>query len=180
MAARRNPYYSTNGTAAYDVYARNTAFQPAQEPVRRELPDEQPLPQKHQRVRAKMAVAPFTLFGAAAAACMMILVIFGYVQLFEATSRVSVLERRLQTLQDEQLLLQSRYDAKIDLADIEQKAGELGLQKPSQEQIVYVSLTGEDRAELHQTEKSSILGEIISAVEQSVSELIAYLRPQTA
>lgn len=111
---------------------------------------------------------------------MMILVVFGYVQLFEATSRVSVLERRLQTLQDEQLLLQSRYDAKIDLAGIEEKAGELGLQKPTQEQIVYVSLTGADRAELHQTEKSSILGEIIGAVEQSVSELIAYLRPQAA
>ncbi len=180
MAAPRNPYYSTNGAAAYDVYRQSALRQPAQEPVRRELPEERPLPQKQQRVRAKLAVAPFTLLGAAAAACMMILVIFGYVQLFEATSRVSVLERRLQTLQDEQLLLQSRYDAKIDLAGIEEKAGELGLQKPTQEQIVYVSLTGADRAELHQTEKSSILGEIIGAVEQSVSELIAYLRPQAA
>ena len=35
---------------------------------------------------ARTAVAPFTILGAAISACMMILVIFGYVQLFEATS----------------------------------------------------------------------------------------------
>ena len=51
-----------------------------------ELPQE--APQKRQRVRARTAIAPFTILGAAITACMMILVIFGYVQLFEASSRV--------------------------------------------------------------------------------------------
>ena len=111
---------------------------------------------------------------------MMILVIFGYVQLFEATSRVSKLESQLQSLQEEQLLLQSKYEGKIDLAAIEQRASELGLRKPSQEQIVYVNLTGTDQAEIYKTEKSSILSEIIGAVEQSISDLIAYLHPAAA
>ena len=77
MAAERNPYYSTNGAAAYDVYASNTIRRPVREPERHGLPQEQPLPQKRQRVHAKTAVAPFTVFGVAIAACMMILVIFG-------------------------------------------------------------------------------------------------------
>ena len=106
----------------------------------------------------------------------MILVIFGYVQLFEASSRVSRLESRLQSLQEEQLLLQSKYEGKIDLAAIEQRASELGLRKPSQEQIVYVNLSGIDRAEIYQEEKTSVLAEFVSAMEQSVSGLIAYLR----
>ena len=118
MAAERNPYYSTNGAAAYDVYSvENTLRQPVREPERHELPQERELPQKRQRVRARTAVAPFTILGAAISACMMILVIFGYVQLFEATSRVSKLESQLQSLQEEQLLLQSKYEGKIDLAE---------------------------------------------------------------
>ena len=180
MAAERNPYYSTNGAAAYDVYSQNTVRQPVREPQRRELPQEQPLPRKQQRVRARTAVAPFTIFGAAIAACMMLLVIFGYVQLFEASSRVSRLESQLKSLQAEQLLLQSKYEGKIDLAAIEEKATEMGLKKPSQEQIVYVNLAGTDQAEIYQTQKSSLLGEIISAVEQSVADLIAYLHPAAA
>ena len=180
MAAERNPYYRTNGAAAYDVYSGNTVRQPVQEPVRRELPQEQELPQKRQRVRARTAIAPFTVLGVACAACMMILVIFGYVQLFEATSRVSKLESQLKSLQEEQLLLQSKNEGKIDLAGIEEKAAEMGLKKPTQEQIVYVSLSGTDQAEIYRTEKSSILGEIIGAVEQSISDLIAYLHPAAA
>ena len=81
MAAERNPYYSTNGAAAYDVYSvENTLRQPVREPERHELPQERELPRKRQRVRARTAVAPFTILGAAISACMMILVIFGYVQ----------------------------------------------------------------------------------------------------
>ena len=178
MAAERNPYYSTNGAAAYDVYSANTVRQPVRQPEHRELPQE--APQKRQRVRARTAIAPFTILGAAITACMMILVIFGYVQLFETSSRVSRLESRLQSLQEEQLLLQSKYEGKIDLAAIEQRASELGLRKPSQEQIVYVNLTGTDQAEIYTTEKSSILGEMIGAIEQSISDLIAYLHPAAA
>ena len=175
MAAERNPYYSTNGAAAYDVYSvENTLRQPVRQPERHELPQERELPQKRQRVRARTAVAP------AISACMMILVIFGYVQLFEATSRVSKLESQLQSLQEEQLLLQSKYEGKIDLAGIEEQAETLGLRKPSQEQIVYVNLAGTDQAEIYKTEKSSILSEIIGAVEQSISDLIAYLHPAAA
>ena len=178
MAAERNPYYSTNGAAAYDVYSvENTLRQPVREPERHELPQERELPQKRQRVRARTAVAPFTILGAAISAC---IVIFGYVQLFEATSRVSKLESQLQSLQEEQLLLQSKYEGKIDLAGIEEQAETLGLRKPSQEQIVYVNLAGTDQAEIYKTEKSSILSEIIGAVEQSISDLIAYLHPAAA
>lgn len=62
MAAERNPYYGTNGAAAYDVYSANTVRQPVREPERRELPQE--APQKRPRVRARTAIAPFTILGA--------------------------------------------------------------------------------------------------------------------
>ena len=84
MAAERNPYYGTNGAAAYDVYSANTVRQPVREPERRELPQE--APQKRQRVRARTAIAPFTILGAAITACMMILVIFGWMNVYASVS----------------------------------------------------------------------------------------------
>ena len=181
MAAERNPYYSTNGAAAYDVYSvENTIRQPVREPERHELPQERELPQKRQRVRARTAVAPFTILGAAISACMMILVIFGYVQLFEATTRVGELQSQLNELTAQQTLLESKYESKIDLKVVQQRAEELGMSAPRDDQVIYVSLSGSDRAEIYEEEKTNILGEIIGAVEESISDLIAYLRPSAA
>ena len=179
MAERRTQYH-TNGAAAYDVYTWNQSAAPQRRPEPQHLPEERPVPRKQQRVKARTALAPFTLFGMLAVACMLVLVVFGYVRLFEATSEVSKLETRLSELQSEQTLLRSKYEARIDLDAIEVSAAELGLSKPTQEQIVYVDLSGTDRAEIYQEEKTSAVGEIIAAVEQSVSDLIAYLRPASA
>ena len=51
---------------------------------------------------------------------------------------------------------------------------------PRDDQVIYVSLSGSDRAEIYEEEKTNILGEIIGAVEESISDLIAYLRPSAA
>ena len=118
---RRN-LYRDNGAAAYDVYAWNdqTARQyddnrAYERTLPIELPDERAYEQPYRRVKARTAIAPFTLAGMLTVACLMILVIFGYVQLFEASSNVSALESRLANLKEQQLMLQSKYDAKIDL-----------------------------------------------------------------
>ena len=171
MADAQEHYYRTSGAAAYDVYSpySNTARPLPRQP--QGLPEERPLPQREQRVKAKTAVAPFTLLGVVAAVCMLVLVIFGY---------VPKLETKLQSLQQQHAVLESKYEGRIDLAEIEKRAGELGLRLPSSEQTVYLNLSGTDRAEIYHEEKTSVLGEIIGAVEQSISELIAYLRPAAA
>ena len=187
MAQSNRKFYRDNGAAAYDVYAWNDQAARQYEDGRAyersrqyELPEEQVREQPYRRVKAKTAIAPFTLAGLITVACLMVLVIFGYVQLFEATSEVSKLENQLSALQSQQTQLQSRYEARIDLDAIETAAGDLGLTKPSQEQIVYLDLSGADRAEIYQEEKTSVFSEIVSAMEQSVSGLIAYLRTASA
>ena len=114
MADRRAQYH-TNGAAAYDVYAWNQSTAPQRRPEPQHLPEERPLPQKRQRAKARTALAPFTVVGMLAVACLLVLVVFGYVQLFEATSEVSKLENQLSALQSQQTQLQSRYEARIDL-----------------------------------------------------------------
>ena len=179
--AAENRRYGTNGAAAYDVYSGNRSYErydgnAVRRPQRQGLPEERPVPRRQERVKVKTAVAPFTLFGMAAVVLMLILVVFGYVQLFEATAQVGELQSQLTELTAQQTLLESRIDLKL----VQERAEKLGMSAPREDQIIYVSLAGTDRAEIFEEEKTSIVTEIIQAVEESVSNLIAYLRPAAA
>ena len=187
MAQSNRKFYRDNGAAAYDVYAWNDQAarqyddnRAYERTVPTELPDEQVREQPYRRVKAKTAVAPFTLAGMLTVACLMILVIFGYVQLFEASSNVSRLETQLANLKEQQLMLQSKYDAKIDLTAAEEYAAEIGLTKCQPEQIVYVSFSGTDQAEIYTQQRTSVFGEILDAMQQSILGLIEYLHPAAA
>ena len=103
----RKDYYDYNGSAAYNLYFNRTEAPEIQHPG---LPEERPLPQKRQRVKVKTAVAPVAVLGLMVVACMLILVVFGYVQLYEATDRVSDLQNELSALQKEQVVLESLYE----------------------------------------------------------------------
>lgn len=179
MAQSDRQFYRENGGAAYDVYAWNGSAarqyednRAYRQPQRRELPDEQLREQPYRRVKARTAIAPFTLVGLLTVACLMVLVIFGYVQLFEASSEVSRLETRLASLQEQQMMLQSKYDAKIDLDAAAQYAEQIGLTKCQPEQIVYVRFAGTDQAEIYHPEHTSVFGEIAQAMQQSILGLI--------
>ena len=115
MARRNNVTQFYNGSAAYDLYAadlyQSNAAPQIQSPG---LPEEKRLPQHHKRVKAKAAVAPFAILGLMVVACMLILVVFGYVQLYEATERVSSLKSELSSLQQEQVILESLYESSIE------------------------------------------------------------------
>jgi len=184
MAQSNRKFYRDNGTAAYDVYAWNDQAARQYEDGRAyersrqyELPEEQVREQPYRRVKSRTAIAPFTLAGMLTVACLMILVIFGYVQLFEASSSVSKLENQLANLKEQQLMLQSKYDAKIDLGAAEAHAAEIGLTKCQPEQIVYVSFSGTDQAEIYTQQRTSVFGEILDAMQQSIFGLIEYLHP---
>lgn len=167
-----------NGSAAYDLY-RNTGSvyhgSAAPEIQHPGLPEERVLPQHQRREKAKAAIAPFAVVGMAVALCMLILVIFGYVQLYEATEQVSNLSWELSSLQEDQAVLRSLYEGSIDLGEVETRAAELGLSIPTREQTVYVNLSGSDRAEIYQIQRKNIFQQIFGALESSAGGLVEYL-----
>lgn len=167
--------YGSNGSAAYAVhYSRGSAAPDIRRPSR--LPEEQRRPERRVRVRQKTAVAPFAVFGMLAAACMLILVVFGYVQLYEATSNTAGLQSQLDELNASNQTLQSRYEGSIDLAAIEEKAtAQLGMTKPASGQTVYLNLSGSDRAEILTRQKNNPVTEVVEAVKSTVSSLVSYL-----
>ena len=169
---RTNVSYRTNGAAAYDVRTYGNAAPEIQRP---RLPQERRQPARRVRVKAKLAVSPFGILGIMAAACMMVLVIFGYVQLYEAKTQVSNLSDQLATLNAENQSLRSEYESKIDLSAIEKRATELGMIQSGAGQTVYLNLSGADRAEVLQEEKENGLTSLFEAIKSSVESLVSYL-----
>lgn len=174
MARTMEQHGIYNGSAAYDLnrYYSGTAA-PKVRP--QGLPDEHYAPERYRRVKAKAAVAPFAVAGLLVAACMLILVVFGYVQLYEASERVSNLQYELSSLQEDQAVLESLYEGAIDMNEVEQLAAEYGLSIPTREQTVYVNLAGSDRAELYQPQRMNFVERILNAFQNSAGGLVEYL-----
>lgn len=131
----RGSRYRSNGSAAYDIRTYGNAVPKPRGPG---LPEERPRPVRRQRVKAKTAVSPFAALGLVAAALMLVMVIFSYVQLYEATSEVGRLQEELAALQEERQALTSQYEGQIDLAAIETRARELGMVQPTSIETVYL------------------------------------------
>ena len=162
-----------NGSAAYDLYRANGNAAPKIE--RPGLPEEQQRPETYRRVKVKAAIAPVSAIGLLVTACMLILVVFGYVQLYEATERVSSLKSELSDLRQEQVVLESLYEGGIDLEAIETQAAAMGFKVPERDQVIYLNLTGTDKAEIYTVEHENIFQRIVNAIESSASGLVEYL-----
>ena len=169
---RNRVSYRTNGAAAYDIRAYGNAAPEIQRPG---LPQERRQPVRRVRVKAKLAVSPFGVVGILASACMLVLVIFGYVQLYEAKTQVSDLNDQLTALNAENQTLRSEYESKIDLSAIEKRATELGMIQAGAGQTVYLNLSGSDRAEVLGEARANGLTSLFEAIKSSVESLVSYL-----
>ena len=171
----RTSYYAAGG-AALDLYTSTRRL-----PKKPELPEEQrELPQRRKkiRVKAKVAVAPFTVAGFCAVIVMMVLVIFGYVQLYEASSHNADLKDELSALKEENAAYVNQYESQIDLSHVEDVAiQELGMHKTLADQTVYLDLSSaEDKGVVLSTDgKPGVLRRAYETVRDSLSSLLEYL-----
>ena len=178
---RPSTQYSTNGGAAYDMHSRRNAVGAAPAPDIRtpaQMPKERTAPKRERavRVKVKTAVSPFALIGFTVACSMLVLVIFGYVQLYEVTTRAGQYKNEITTLNKQNQQLSSDYEGMIDLAVIEARAiEELGMTQPNMGQIRYIDLESSNKAVILQEEKIGMVSRVFDAIKTSILDLVAYL-----
>ena len=161
--------YNYNGSAAYDI--RSNAVpkpQPAQ------LPEEKPVHHAKPAPKAKPVIAPLAVIGIVVAAALLLMVVYSYVQLYEATDRAGELSRQLSSAQSDTAKLRSTYESRIDLAAIEARARELGMTQPSLRQTVYLNIAGADHAEVLQVDQRSYAEKAWDAVTGSFRGVLEY------
>ncbi len=163
--------YNFNGSAAYDI--RGTAV-PKPRPAA--LPEEKPLPHNKPAQRAKPVIAPLAVIGLVVTAVLLLMVVYSYVQLYEATERAGTLQQELAAAQADTAKLRSTLESRIDLAAVEVRARELGMTQPSARQTVYLNIAGADHAEVLQVDDRSYFEKTWDALTGSFRGVLEYFR----
>ena len=168
MADRKHDY-NFNGSAAYDY--RSNAVPKPRPAV---LPEEKPVQHTKKLPKAKPVIAPLAVLGIVAAALLLLMVVYSYVQLYETKGRVDELSSQLTEARANTAKLRSTYESRIDLAAIEARAKELGMTLPSSRQTVYLNVAGADHAEVLQVDERSYFEKAWDALTGSFHGMLEY------
>ncbi len=97
--------------------------------------------------RTKQNVAPATVLGVLIAAALFVMSIMAQIQVLDISASTVELQNQLEELEMRQAKLRITYESAFNLAEIEEYAvKELGMQKPSADQIYYIDTSAPDRA----------------------------------
>lgn len=191
MAAQRR-----NGTRRYRT-SGNVAYQPEFEQervressrggqvrgntVRRPEPRRRPQPQPRRRpaarpsiqVRPQGAVAPFTVVGLFAVLACTLLLVVNCARLAVANNSIVELRGDLAQLQDENRVLQARYELLFDVEEIERQfLSDGSMVRSSPGQTVYLDLSGGDSAVYYEGAGSG-LSALLQRAEQFFAGLLS-------
>lgn len=145
---RKTGFYGSNyiaGTAApefaeYPREAERKVVIPAPPQVREQ-------PTTRAKARYAQSVSPAILLGLACAAVILVLSLMAKVQFTTVSDETVLLESRLAELKTEQSRLLIEYESIFNMCEIEKYAtSQLGMQRPRDEQIFYLSSTVPDKA----------------------------------
>lgn len=164
--------YRTDGSAAFDIYAGNTA-RPLPKPKR--LPDVPSLQKAAAAPKIRFRLSPLTLFGTVICLLMLFLVVFCYVRIYETRSEIGELQDSKAALESEQAALQAQYDDAIDLKQIERRARALGMHEPREEQIVHIETKTADVSEVYvKPEEPNLFARAYNALCGAIREALEY------
>lgn len=182
MAASSKTRYGHNavyGSLAYDFDNPELYPEEYSSPLERTAPPQTrektaAKPRVHTHARAKQGVSPTAILGMLAAAVLFVIAIMAQIQLFDISSQSVELQSRLSELETEQTKLQIAYESAFNLTEIEEYAiTELGMQKPSANQIYYIDTSSPDRAVVVQDRSDD---SFVNRVSDFLSGIGAYFR----
>ena len=183
MKERKYPYGGgrVEGNLAYDYDYERRARRPEQH--RAPAPAAQTAHRKEQnaapqttvRTRPRQKVSVAVLAGFSVLAVAVFALIMSYAQLAEISSNVVSMKSELTALQDEHVILLTRYEKAFDLTTIKEAAEKSGMAKPSASQICYVDLSGPDNVTVYQTEES-VLSRTFASLGHGMCSVAEYFK----
>lgn len=134
------------------------------------------------RAKAKASVRPaqkvngMALLGFAAVGAMMVVLLLCYVKINAISRSIVQMKEEIKALQVEQVSLLTQYEQKFDLASVKAAAESAGMSQPSESQIYYIDLPGEDQAVSYGGESGGVLDRFLASMGQDVYAVMEYFR----
>lgn len=134
------------------------------------------------RAKAKASVRPaqkvngMALLGFAAVGAMMVVLLLCYVKINAISRSIVQMKEEIKALQVEQVSLLTQYEQKFDLASVKAAAESAGMSQPSESQIYYIDLPGEDQAVSYGGESGGVLDRFLASMGWDVYAVMEYFR----
>lgn len=98
------------------------------------------LPKQRKKKKIVVRVDPVSVLGIFTAAVLLVMLCVGFVRLREARAETAALEQYVHTMQEENVLLQQKYDSSYDLEEIRQIALAMGMVPMEQVETVQIQV----------------------------------------
>lgn len=108
-----------------------------------------------QRAQVKASIRPAQLpplaavVGAACVAVLMFMLLMCYVKMNTISRSIVAMKTQITQLEVDQVSLLTRYEQAFDLSTVKEAAEAAGMSQPSDSQVFYIRLPGEDQATVH-------------------------------
>ena len=86
------------------------------------------------------------------------------------------MKNQISELKVEQVALLTQYEQAFDLATVKEAAEAAGMTQPSDSQVYYIDLPGEDQAVSYGNEGASVLSRIFTSLGRGVYAVVEYFR----
>ena len=135
-----------------------------------------------QRAKAKAAVrpaqkaSPVLVMGFACVAALLMGLLMCYVQINAVSNSIVDMKSEISQLEIEQVTLLTRYEQAFDLARVKEAALAAGMSQPSDSQIYYIDLPGQDRAVAYSAQKVGFLADVKEGLSQRFLATMEYFR----
>ena len=103
-------------------------------------------------VRPAQKVSPMALLGFVCTAFLMVVLLLCYVRLNTISRSIVSMKSEIKQLEVEQVSLLTQHEKVFDLSAVKEAAEAAGMVQPSDGQVYYITLPGEDQARAHKPE----------------------------
>lgn len=102
--------------------------------------------------RPAMRVSPMALLGSVCVAMLTVVLLLCYVRLNTISRSIVAMKSEIKQLEIEQVSLLTQYEQAFDLSAVKEAAMAAGMSQPSDSQVFYINLPGEDQATVYHAE----------------------------
>lgn len=124
-------------------------------------------------IRTAQKVSPLALLGFVCVAFLMVVLLLCYVRLNAISRSIVSMKTEISQLEVEQVSLLTQYEQTFDLSAVKEAAAAAGMIQPSDSQVFYISLPGEDQATVHRS-RSSPLDKFFAAIGRGIYAAAEY------
>ncbi len=134
------------------------------------------------RAQAKAAVRPAqrvsfaAVLGFAFVGALMVATLLCYVRINSISRSIVSMKERISVLQVEQVALLTQYEQAFDLSSVKEAAEAAGMTIPSESQIYYIDLPGEDQAVSYTGRDGGLLDRVLTGLSRAMYAAVEYFQ----